>query len=111
MHVFHTFKELFHLFACRTSPAAIFYEPYCTILQVMCFQIMKKVFFELYHEPLKCLVGHGGNECGVFKKMFPEMDIVTSGAIYGNIHGPQEFLDLASFDRAWILLTRLIAAL
>ena len=74
-------------------------------------EIMKKVFFELYHEPLKCLVGHGGNECGVFKKMFPEMDIVTSGAIYGNIHGPQEFLDLASFDRAWILLTRLIAAL
>ena len=74
-------------------------------------EIMKKVFFELYHEPLKCLVGHGGNECGVFKKMFPEMDIVTSGAIYGNIHGPQDFWDLASFDRAWILLTRLIAAL
>lgn len=74
-------------------------------------EIMKEVFFDLYHEPLKCLVGHGGNECGVFKKMFPDMDVVTSGAIYGNIHTPDEFLDLASFDRSWTLLTSLIKAL
>lgn len=74
-------------------------------------EIMKQVFFDLYQKPLNCLIGHGGNECGVFKKMHPDMDIVTSGAIYGNIHGPEEFLDLASFDRSWILLTRLLKAL
>ena len=74
-------------------------------------EVMKKVFFRLYQKPLNCLVGHGGNECGVFKKMFPEMDIVTSGAIYGNIHGPEEFLDLASFDRSWVLLTSLLKEL
>ncbi len=74
-------------------------------------EIMKQVYFDIYGKPLNCLIGHGGNECGVFKRMFPEMDIVTSGAIYGCIHTPDEFLDLASFDRAWILLTKLIAAL
>lgn len=74
-------------------------------------ETMKRVFYELYQKPLNCLIGHGGNECGVFKKMFPDMDIVTSGAIYGNIHSPEEFLDLASFDRSWRLLTRLLAAL
>ena len=74
-------------------------------------EIMKQVYFDIYNKPLNCLIGHGGNECGVFKKMHPDMDIVTSGAIYGMIHTPDEFLDLASFDRAWILLTRLIAAL
>lgn len=74
-------------------------------------EIMKRVYFDIYGKPLNCLIGHGGNECGVFKRMFPDMDIVTSGAIYGCIHTPDEFLDLASFDRAWILLTKLIAAL
>jgi len=72
---------------------------------------IKEVFFDLYQKPINCLIGHGGNECGVFKKMFPDMDIITSGAIYGNIHTTDEFLDLASFDRAWVLLTKLIAAL
>lgn len=74
-------------------------------------EIMKRVYFDIYGKPLNCLIGHGGNECGVFKRMFPDMDIVTSGAIYGCIHTPDEFLDLASFDRAWVLLTKLIAAL
>ena len=72
---------------------------------------IKEVFLELYGKPINCLIGHGGNECGVFKKMFPDMDIITSGAIYGNIHTTDEFLDLASFDRAWALLTKLLAAL
>lgn len=74
-------------------------------------ETMKQVFESIYHKPLACLIGHGGNECGVFKKMFPEMEIVTSGAIYGNIHTTEEFLDLASFDRSWTLLTRFLEAL
>lgn len=74
-------------------------------------ETLKEVFFSIYGKPLACLVGHGGNECGVFKEMFPEMDIVTSGAIYGNIHTTEEYLDLASFDRTWILLTRFLEAL
>lgn len=74
-------------------------------------EILKTVFFELYGIPLACLVGHGGNECGVFQKMHPDMDIVTSGAIYGNIHAPGEYLDLASFDRNWTLLTKYLEAL
>ena len=74
-------------------------------------EILKDVFFRLYGKPLACLVGHGGNECGVFQKMYPDMDIVTSGAIYGNIHTPEEYLDLASFDRSWTLLTKYLEAL
>ncbi len=74
-------------------------------------ETMKQVFESLYQKPLACLIGHGGNECGVFKKMFPEMEIVTSGAIYGKIHTTEEFLDLASFDRSWVLLTRFLEAL
>lgn len=72
---------------------------------------MKTAFQEVYNKPLDCLAGHGGNECGVFKKMHPDMDIVTSGAIYGLIHTTDEFLDLASFDRSYKFLAYFLGRL
>lgn len=62
--------------------------------------IMDRVFLEQYGKPLIHACAHGGNECGAFKHMFPEMDIVTSGAIYAKHHTPEEYLDLESFDRS-----------
>lgn len=61
---------------------------------------MDRVYMAYYGKPLQHVAAHGGNECGAFKHMFPEMDIVTSGAIYDDPHTPQESLDLESFDRA-----------
>jgi dipeptidase D len=82
------------------------YEKVSPLREKMCV-----AFEELYHQPLACLAGHGGNECGVFKKMHPDMDIVTSGAIYGSIHTTDEFLDLASFDRSYKFLTYFLSRL
>ena len=82
------------------------YEKVSPLREKMC-----AVFEEVYHQPLACLAGHGGNECGVFKKMHPDMDIVTSGAIYGSIHTPDEFLDLASFDRSYNFLATFLSRL
>lgn len=47
---------------------------------------------------------HGGLECGVFKGLVPEMDIVTYGPVAKGAHTPEEKLDLASFDRAYTVL-------
>ena len=44
---------------------------------------------------------HGGLECGIFKGMIPELDIITYGPITEGAHTPQENLDLASFDRSY----------
>lgn len=54
---------------------------------------------------------NGGNECGVFKKMYPDMDIVTSGSIYVLNHTPEEYLDLESFDRTYGFLLDFLRAL
>ena len=51
---------------------------------------------------------HGGLECGVFKGLIPELDIVTYGPISKDIHTPDERLDLASFDRAYDNLLRVL---
>ena len=44
---------------------------------------------------------HGGLECGVFKGLIPDLDIITYGPISEGAHTPEEKLDLASFDRAY----------
>ena len=72
---------------------------------------MDKVFLEMYGKPLLHVAAHGGNECGAFKHMFPEMDIVTSGAIYAKHHTPEEYLDLESFDRSIRFLKAFLQAL
>lgn len=82
------------------------YEDTSPLREKMC-----EVFEEVYARPIDCLAGHGGNECGVFKKMHPDMDIVTSGAIYGSIHTTEEFLDLESFDRSYAFLTYFLSRL
>ena len=44
---------------------------------------------------------HGGLECGIFKGLIPDLDIITYGPIEVGEHTPEEKLDLASFDRAY----------
>lgn len=72
---------------------------------------LQKVFTKRYHKELILLAVHGGLECGVFKAMDPDMDIVTMGPIMKDIHTPMERLDLASFDRTFELLCDYLKAL
>lgn len=70
-----------------------------------------QVYESIYHQPIELLAGHGGTECGVFKQLIPNLDIVTLGAISANVHTTEESLDLGSFDRTYVLLKTLLAAL
>ena len=63
-------------------------------------KIMKEVLEERGVE-LKERATHGGLECGIFKGLIPEVDIITLGPISKGEHTPDERLDLASFDRAY----------
>ena len=70
--------------------------------------IMAGVVQEMYHEELNVTAAHGGTECGVFSQMHPGMDIISIGPVSRYIHTPDEELDLASFDRAYTLLTSVV---
>ena len=50
---------------------------------------------------MKERASHGGLECGVFRGLIPDLDIITYGPISEGEHTPDEKLDLASFDRAY----------
>lgn len=51
---------------------------------------------------------HGGLECGIFKGLIPDLDIITYGPISVGEHTPEEKLDLASFDRAYANLIEVL---
>lgn len=73
-------------------------------------ETFKKVFASLYDgKQLQENAGHGGLECAVFTQVDGGMDIITCGPVSHGCHTPDEFLDLASFDRAYTLLTTIIA--
>jgi dipeptidase D len=63
-------------------------------------QIMTQVLKERGID-LKERATHGGLECGIFKGLIPDLDIITLGPISKGEHTPDERLDLASFDRAY----------
>lgn len=74
-------------------------------------ETLQEVFMEIYEKPLQLIAVHGGLECGVFKAMDEDMDIVTMGPIMEDIHTPKERMNMASFDRTYQLLIRFLARL
>lgn len=51
---------------------------------------------------------HGGLECGYFKALIPDLDIITYGPVIENMHTPDEWMDLASFDRCYEVVKELV---
>ena len=67
-------------------------------------ECLKAVCQKVLGKELQLVAVHGGLECGVFKAMDEDMDIVTMGPKMQDIHTPQEALALASFDATFTLL-------
>lgn len=61
-------------------------------------------------EELVSQATHGGLECGVFKGLNPDMDIITFGAISEKEHAVGERLNLASYDKSYDLLKEILEA-
>lgn len=59
-------------------------------------------------QELKVEAAHGGCECGIFKGLNPNIDIISFGPIARYIHTPDEELDLGSFDRAYDILCAIV---
>ena len=54
---------------------------------------------------------HAGLECGVFRALWPEMDMISFGPTIQGAHSPDERVDAASVERAWRLLAGILAAI
>lgn len=54
---------------------------------------------------------HAGLECGIFKKPYPDIDMVSIGPTIVAPHSPDERVHIDSVSRYWQLLTAVLAAI
>lgn len=70
---------------------------------------LKKLYKEFYQRDIKIAATHGGLECGIFKALIPELDIITLGPECKNAHTPDEMMNLKSFDKMYEFLKTLLS--
>lgn len=74
-------------------------------------ELLQKSYKEFFGRDIKISATHGGLECGIFKAIIPELDIITLGPDCKNAHTPDECMNLASFDRVYEFLKRFLSEL
>lgn len=73
--------------------------------------ILKTLYKDFYQRDIKVAATHGGLECGIFKSLIPELDIITLGPECKNAHTPDECMNLNSFDKMYDFLKLLLSNL
>lgn len=72
------------------------------------FQVYSEVWKELTGHEVKATAAHFGNEIGTFLSKMPWLDVILVIATHYDAHTPNERLDLASFDRCYECLKRIL---
>lgn len=53
-------------------------------------------------------VVHAGLECGIFADIFPQMEAVSFGPVIRGPHSPQEYVEIASVEKTWNVLLKVM---
>lgn len=71
--------------------------------------ITKQIYDQILGYEAKVKVIHAGLECGLIKKAYPSMDLVSIGPTIRNAHSPDEKVHIPAVEIYWTLLTQLLA--
>ncbi|MCH1929184.1 aminoacyl-histidine dipeptidase [Shewanella sp. A25] len=66
--------------------------------------IVRETYESIYNKEPVIMVIHAGLECGLFKKPYPEMDMVSIGPTIRFPHGPDEMVNIETVGQYWDLL-------
>ncbi len=66
--------------------------------------IVKDTYESIYHKEPTIMVIHAGLECGLFKKPYPDMDMVSIGPTIRFPHSPDEKVLIETVEQYWKLL-------
>ncbi|WP_127024935.1 aminoacyl-histidine dipeptidase [Rheinheimera mangrovi] len=66
--------------------------------------IVRDTYQDIYHKEPVIMVIHAGLECGLFKKPYPDMDMVSIGPTIRFPHGPDEMVNITTVGQYWELL-------
>ena len=73
--------------------------------------LVRETYQQLFNKTPNIQVIHAGLECGLFKKPYPQMDMVSIGPTITGPHSPDEQVNIASVALYWQLLTALLKAI
>ena len=74
-------------------------------------QLAQQQHQRLFGTKANIMVIHAGLECGLFKKRYPELDMISIGPTIKGAHSPDERVLIPSVERFWQLLTSTLAAI
>ncbi len=66
--------------------------------------IVKQTYEDIYNKEPTIMVIHAGLECGLFKKPYPGMDMVSIGPTIRYPHSPDEMVLIETVEQYWKLL-------
>ena len=69
---------------------------------------MAKVYEEMYGEKPNVVAIHAGLECGLFYEKIENLDCVSIGPNMKDIHTSEELLEVASVERVWKYLVKVL---
>jgi len=73
--------------------------------------LVRELYQDLFNKTPNIMVIHAGLECGLFKKPYPEMDMVSIGPTITGPHSPDEQVHIESVALYWKLLIELLKAI
>ncbi len=73
--------------------------------------LVRELYQDLFKKTPNIMVIHAGLECGLFKKPYPEMDMVSIGPTITGPHSPDEQVHIESVGLYWKLLIELLKAI
>jgi dipeptidase D len=68
----------------------------------------KGVYQEIFKDDVKIKAIHAGLECGILKKKFPRMEMISIGPINVGAHSPDERVKVQSVKKVWKVLLNLL---
>ncbi|UXN34818.1 aminoacyl-histidine dipeptidase [Avibacterium paragallinarum] len=68
-----------------------------------------KIYADILGYEPEIKVIHAGLECGLLKKIYPNLDVVSIGPTIINAHSPDEKVHIPAMQTYWELLTKMLA--
>jgi dipeptidase D len=71
-------------------------------------KLLSDIYFEMFNEHAKIAAGHGGLECGIIGKNYPDMDMISFGPNIIGPHSPDEQVQISSVHKFWSFLLEIL---
>lgn len=71
-------------------------------------ELLSNTYKDLFNEEVKVSATHGGLECGIIGKNYPDMDMISFGPNITGPHSPDEKVQISSVQKFWKLLLEVL---